>query len=427
MSTPITSLPIRFWTLGWSSLVRDWRAGELRLLMLAVTLAVAALSAVGFFADRLQGGLSRDARALIGGDVVISSDNTPPPAFEAQARELGLTVAQTLNFPTMGRAREAEGGAARLVALKSVGEGYPLRGSLRVAETPTTPDAPTREIPAPGTAWVDEALLVSLNLTLEAFEGDADVCKAFFAAHNGRPRRMQVGEQFQEAPVFPQVPRTGARRCDCSSNVGDLLVSRRVGDGGLIGEVQAAHLAQHLQHIGGSAAVAHGLDARGRGAGERVEPAADDDPVAESGRALVIDFGAGDAAGDRVLTGDQAALAVAGVAVDEIGWCAIDRDASTLDPAQHAFVRNVAEQQIAAIVEPDGTLGPSAAGVKLIQAGAGHEQVAEAGVTDLVMRVFHGTILAGLQVLPALRVVGSMMTAMMMRPVRMRRMPAPKP
>ena len=166
MTQPITSLPIRFWTLGWSSLVRDWRAGELRLLMLAVTLAVAALSAVGFFADRLQGGLSRDARALIGGDVVISSDNTPPPVFEQQARELGLTVAQTLGFPTMGRARDEEGGAARLVALKAVGEGYPLRGSLRVADSPTGAEAPTREIPAPGTAWVDAALLVSLNLQM---------------------------------------------------------------------------------------------------------------------------------------------------------------------------------------------------------------------------------------------------------------------
>lgn len=166
MTQPPTSLPIRFWTLGWSSLTRDWRAGELRLLMLAVTLAVAALSAVGFFADRLQGGLSRDARALIGGDVVISSDNAPPPAFEAQARELGLTMAQTLGFPTMGRARDEEGGAARLVALKAVGEGYPLRGSLRVAESPTAADAPTRDIPAPGTAWVDAALLVTLNLQM---------------------------------------------------------------------------------------------------------------------------------------------------------------------------------------------------------------------------------------------------------------------
>ena len=166
MTQPPTSLPIRFWTLGWSSLARDWRAGELRLLMLAVTLAVAALSAVGFFADRLQGGLARDARALIGGDVVVSSDNAPPPSFEAQARELGLTVAQTLGFPTMGRARDEEGGAARLVALKAVGEGYPLRGSLRVAESPTAADAPTRDIPAPGTAWVDAALLVTLNLQM---------------------------------------------------------------------------------------------------------------------------------------------------------------------------------------------------------------------------------------------------------------------
>jgi putative ABC transport system permease protein len=70
-----------FWQLGWRSMGRDWRAGELRLLVLAVRLAVAALTAVGFFADRLQNGLARDARALIGGDAVISSDNPTPPAF----------------------------------------------------------------------------------------------------------------------------------------------------------------------------------------------------------------------------------------------------------------------------------------------------------------------------------------------------------
>ena len=50
-----------FWNLGWRTLWRDLRAGELRLLIVAVTLAVAALTAVGFFADRLKGGLARDA------------------------------------------------------------------------------------------------------------------------------------------------------------------------------------------------------------------------------------------------------------------------------------------------------------------------------------------------------------------------------
>lgn len=145
--------PPSFIQLGWRSLWRDWRAGELRLLVLAVTLAVAALTAVGFFADRLQNGLARDARALIGGDAVISSDNLPPASIEQQARALGLQTTQTLGFPTMGRAPDEAGGAARLVALKAVGEGYPLRGTLRVALTPQAADEATRDIPAPGTAW----------------------------------------------------------------------------------------------------------------------------------------------------------------------------------------------------------------------------------------------------------------------------------
>ncbi|PKO68899.1 MAG: ABC transporter permease [Betaproteobacteria bacterium HGW-Betaproteobacteria-16] len=167
MSTAAKSLPIRFWTLGWSSLVRDWRAGELRLLVLAVTLAVAALTAVGFFADRLQNGLSRDARALIGGDVVLSSDNAPSPAFQEKAVELGLQTVQTLGFPTMGRAPDEQGGSARLVALKAVGQGYPLRGEVRVARSPDALDEPTSDIPAPGTAWVDAALLLQLNLQMD--------------------------------------------------------------------------------------------------------------------------------------------------------------------------------------------------------------------------------------------------------------------
>jgi putative ABC transport system permease protein len=158
--------PPSFWQLGWRTLWRDWRAGELRLLVLAVTLAVAALTAVGFFADRLQNGLERDARALIGGDAVVSSDNATPAQFEAQARSLGLQSTQTLGFPTMGRATEAQGGAARLVALKAVSPGYPLRGSVRVATEPGAPDEATADIPAPGTAWVDAALLVALDLQM---------------------------------------------------------------------------------------------------------------------------------------------------------------------------------------------------------------------------------------------------------------------
>ncbi len=152
-------------TLGWRSLWRDLRSGELRLLMVAVTLAVAALTAVAFFSDRLQGGLQRDARQLLGGDAVVVSDNPPAEAWAAQARELGLAQALTLSFPTMGRAPDARGGATRLVALKAVDAGYPLRGQLRLArDAQDRLGEPTNAIPARGQAWVDPALLEALAL-----------------------------------------------------------------------------------------------------------------------------------------------------------------------------------------------------------------------------------------------------------------------
>ena len=152
-----------FWSLGWRSLWRDLRSGDLRLLIVAVTLAVAALSAVGFFADRLKGGLQRDARQLLGGDAVIASDNPTPEIFVAKARALGLTMVSTLGFPTMARAEDTKGGASKLVALKAVEPGYPLRGSLRMA-TDTGAEQPTRDIPKPGEVWVDAPLLESLGL-----------------------------------------------------------------------------------------------------------------------------------------------------------------------------------------------------------------------------------------------------------------------
>ncbi|MET1116219.1 MAG: FtsX-like permease family protein [Comamonas sp.] len=152
------------WALGWRTLWRDVRAGELRLLIVAVTLAVAALTAVGFFADRLQGGLERDARQLLGGDVVVVSDNPPPAVFAERAQQLGLQSVVTVGFPTMGRAPDAQGGASRLVALKSVPAGYPLRGTLRVASAPGAAGVATREIPAAGEVWVDAPLLESLGL-----------------------------------------------------------------------------------------------------------------------------------------------------------------------------------------------------------------------------------------------------------------------
>ena len=160
-----------FIQLGWRTLLRDLRAGELRLLIVAVTLAVAALTAVSFFADRLKGGLQRDARQLLGGDAVIRSDGVTPAAYVAKARALGLQGISMVSFPTMARAQDADGGASKLVAFKAVPSGYPLRGVLKVSSTLDGKGVAAGAdeqagVPAPGTVWVDASLLDGLGLQL---------------------------------------------------------------------------------------------------------------------------------------------------------------------------------------------------------------------------------------------------------------------
>ena len=152
------------WGLAWRQLARDFRAGELRLLVVAVMLAVAALTAVGFFADRINGGLARDARQMLGGDAIVASDQPTPAAFAAKARALGLATASTAAFPSMGRATEAQGGGSRLVSVKAVSQAYPLRGRVTLGGAAGTPQRSVAGAPERGSVWVDPALLDALVL-----------------------------------------------------------------------------------------------------------------------------------------------------------------------------------------------------------------------------------------------------------------------
>lgn len=144
--------------IAWRQLWRDWRAGELRLLMLAVGLAVAALSAVSFLSDRLDQGLRRDAAQLLGGDALVASDQPTPPELAQLAGELGLRQVRTATFPSMARAPEAQGGGSRLVAVKGVSPGYPLRGRIKLADGRQVGEPPAGEV------WADAALLEAIGL-----------------------------------------------------------------------------------------------------------------------------------------------------------------------------------------------------------------------------------------------------------------------
>jgi len=152
------------WRLAGRQVWRDFIAGELKLLLWAVVLAVGALSAVGLFADRMRSGLVRDAAQLLGGDAVVLADKPMPPAFTQAAVARGLVVGQAVNFPSMARAGAAQGGAARLAAVKAVDAAYPLRGTISVRLGDSAPVQALRHGPAAGTAWIDPGLADALSL-----------------------------------------------------------------------------------------------------------------------------------------------------------------------------------------------------------------------------------------------------------------------
>lgn len=160
MSSPATFSAPPFWRQVLLRLWRDARAGELRLLIIGVVLAVAAVSAVALLGDRLERGLSRDAAQLIGGDLVVAADRPASSAWRERVTALGLQQSHSVAFPSMvrGPAQGADGAASRLVSIKAVDAAYPLRGRVLLT------DGRRVGAPEPGTVWADQQVLDSLGV-----------------------------------------------------------------------------------------------------------------------------------------------------------------------------------------------------------------------------------------------------------------------
>ena len=148
---------------SWRMLRRDARGGELRLLAAALAVAVAALSAVGFFADRVRQALDRESHQLLGADLLLTADHPWPQALTDEARARGLQVVETRTFPSMVTHGEGDELRAQLAEIKAVGAAYPLRGTLRIAPALNVPDAPARGGPPAGMIWIDERLASALG------------------------------------------------------------------------------------------------------------------------------------------------------------------------------------------------------------------------------------------------------------------------
>ena len=152
---------------------RDWRAGELRVLIAALVLAVASVGTVGFFTDRVKGALTRQANLLLGGDLLLSGDRPLPDSYadEARRRGLGGRAGDQVQQHDSVRSRGCDRQRVRGVDRCSAGRRQGSRVGLSACAARSRSSIPRcrrerrpRGIPAPGEAWIDGRLAARLNV-----------------------------------------------------------------------------------------------------------------------------------------------------------------------------------------------------------------------------------------------------------------------
>jgi putative ABC transport system permease protein len=138
--------------LAWRQLRRDLASGELRVLFAALTLAVVAVTAVGFVTDRATRALALEANRLLGGDAVLRSDSPIAPELRSTLLAPGLAHSEVWSFNSMLRA----GPALKLGEVRALGADYPLRGQYRLRDGEGR-ERSHRGAPAAGQIWLSRA------------------------------------------------------------------------------------------------------------------------------------------------------------------------------------------------------------------------------------------------------------------------------
>lgn len=150
---------MRALALALRTLGREWRSGELGVLLLALTIAVAALTGVGFLVSRIGAAVALQASEVLAADIRLGSPQPIPESYIEEAQRRGLRTATSTSIVTV----VFNGDESQLTNVSAVTDGYPLRGKLMVADEPFAQGQPADSIPGPGEVWPASKVLASIG------------------------------------------------------------------------------------------------------------------------------------------------------------------------------------------------------------------------------------------------------------------------
>ena len=146
---------MKLFSLAWRQLRRDLAAGDIRILIAALVLAVIAVTSVGFVTDRAGRALAIEANRLLGGDAVVRGDAPIAGKIRDASQLDGLRRTDIVELPTMIRLGRGDTAQLKLGELRALGEGFPLRGQFRIVDSKG--ERNVDGAPAPGTLWLSRA------------------------------------------------------------------------------------------------------------------------------------------------------------------------------------------------------------------------------------------------------------------------------
>jgi putative ABC transport system permease protein len=159
--------------LSLTMLWRDWQGGELKLLFLALVMAVTSVTGIALFTDRLEQALLLESANMLAADRVLSGRREAPPEWIEEARTLGLQTAETISFTSMAFSDTGN----MLVSAKAVSDAYPLRGEIIAADEPFVRGYPVEGGPPPGEVWLESRVLPALGVSVgdDVYVGEAQL------------------------------------------------------------------------------------------------------------------------------------------------------------------------------------------------------------------------------------------------------------
>ena len=189
-------------------LARDWRGGELGVLVMALVLAVGVVSGISAFTTRLQSALEQESHRFLAADLVVTSGRELPGEWRQSGTDAGLQHALTLQFPSMVYVGEEN---MALASVKAVTDHYPLRGEITYSTAPFGAVLSAATGPSRGEVWLDSRLFALLDVAIgdQVTVGDAN----FTVAAAARTEPDQAASFYGYGPRvlmhYDDIPATG--------------------------------------------------------------------------------------------------------------------------------------------------------------------------------------------------------------------------